>query len=44
MRWTSAVLAQAQWIVGDLIPDATPRAALGSYRAIASEASTLAKP
>ena len=40
----TAVLAKAQWIVGDLLPGATPRASVGTYRAVASEAAALAKP
>jgi hypothetical protein len=39
----TAVLAKAQWIVGDLLPGATPRASVGTYRAVASEAAQLAK-
>jgi len=37
------VLAKAQWIVGDLLPAPTPRASVGTYRAIASEAASIAK-
>lgn len=33
-----ALLAKAQWIVGDLLPAPTPRASVGTYRAIAIEA------
>ncbi|MBV9827367.1 MAG: hypothetical protein JO001_17135 [Alphaproteobacteria bacterium] len=36
------VLAKAQWIVGDLMPAPTPRASVGTYRAIASEATSIA--
>ena len=32
------VLAKAQWIVDPLLPAATPRASVGQFRAIASEA------
>ena len=40
----SAVLAKAQAIVGDLLPGPTPKATLAEYRAIATEATALAKP
>lgn len=39
-----AILAKAEWIVAPLLPDPTPRASVGTYRAIASEAAALAKP
>jgi len=39
-----AVLAKAEWIVAPLLPDPTPRASVGTYRAIAAEAAALAKP
>ncbi len=39
-----AILAKAQWIVGDLLPAPTPRASVATYRAIASEAAEVAKP
>jgi hypothetical protein len=39
-----AVLAKAQWIVEPLLPDPTPRASVGTYRAIAAEAAAIAKP
>ena len=35
------VLAKAQWIVDPLLPAPTPRASVGQYRAIASEAAAL---
>jgi hypothetical protein len=38
-----AVLAKAQWIVGDLLPAPTPRASVGTYREIASEARDVAR-
>ncbi len=38
-----AILAKAQWIVGELLPAPTPRASVGTYRAIAAEALALAK-
>ena len=37
------VLAKAQWIVGDLLPNPTPRASVGQYRAVAAEAASIAK-
>jgi hypothetical protein len=37
------VLAKAQYIVGDLLPAPTPRASVSDYRAIAAQASALAK-
>jgi hypothetical protein len=39
----AAVLAKAQWIVGDLLPAPTPRASLEDYRAIAVEARGVAQ-
>ena len=39
-----AVLAKAQWIVGDLLPGPAPRASVGTYRDIAAQAADLAKP
>lgn len=39
-----AVLAKAEWIVDPLLPDPTPRASVGTYRAIAAEAAALTKP
>lgn len=39
-----AVLSKAEWIVAPLLPHATPRASVNTYRAIASEAAALAKP
>ena len=39
----SAVLAKAQAIVGDLLPAPTPKATLAEYRAIAGEATAIAK-
>jgi Protein of unknown function (DUF2524) len=39
-----AVLAKAEWIVAPLLPEPTPRASVGTYRGIASEAAALAKP
>ncbi len=38
-----AVLAKAQWIVGDLMPAPTPRASVSAYRSVAAEAAALAK-
>ena len=38
-----AVLAKAQWIVGDLMPAPAPRASVSAYRAVAAEAAALAK-
>jgi hypothetical protein len=38
------VLAKAQYIVGDLMPAATPRASVTDYRAIATQAAALAEP
>jgi hypothetical protein len=37
------VLAKAQYIVGDLMPAPTPRASVSDYRAIAAEATGIAK-
>jgi hypothetical protein len=39
-----AILAKAEWIVAPLLPDPTPRASVGTYRAIAGEAAALTKP
>ncbi len=39
-----AVLAKAQYIVGDLMPAPTPRASVTDYRAIAAQAAALVKP
>ena len=39
----TAVLAKAQWIVGDLLPGPTPRASVGTYRSFAAEAAALAQ-
>lgn len=39
-----AILAEAEWIVAPLLPDPTPRASVGTYRAIAAQAAALAKP
>ncbi len=39
-----AVLEKAEWIVGALLPDPTPRASVSTYRAIAGEAAALVKP
>jgi hypothetical protein len=39
-----AVLAKAQYIVGDLMPAPTPRASVTDYRAIAAQAVALVKP
>jgi hypothetical protein len=39
-----AVLAKAQWIVDPLLPGPLPRASVGTYRAIAKEAASVAKP
>lgn len=36
-----AVLAKAQWIVDPLLPSPTPRASVGQYRAIATEAANV---
>lgn len=36
-------LAKARWIVGDLLPAATPRASVATYRGIASEARDVAR-
>ena len=36
-----AVLAKAQWIVDPLMPQPTPRASVGQYRAVASEAAAV---
>jgi len=38
-----SILAQAQWIVGDLMPAPTPRASVSTYRSVAAEAAALAK-
>jgi len=38
------VLAKAQWIVDPLLPGPSPRASVGSYRALAAEAAEAAKP
>ncbi len=35
------VLAKAQWIVDPLMPQPTPRASVGQYRAVASEAASV---
>jgi hypothetical protein len=35
------VLAKAQWIVDPLMPQPTPRASVGQYRTIASEAASV---
>ncbi len=37
-----AVLAKAQWIVADLVPNSQPRATVAEYRAIVAEAATVA--
>jgi hypothetical protein len=37
------VLAKAEWIVEPLLPDPTPRASVGQFRAIAAQAATVAK-
>lgn len=37
------VLAKAQWIVEPLLPAPTPRASVGQYRAVASEAEAVSK-
>jgi hypothetical protein len=42
-RFTT-VLAKAQAIVADLLPGPTPRASVSDYRAIAAEATSIAKP
>jgi hypothetical protein len=39
-----AVLAKAQYIVGDLMPSPTPRASVTDYRNIAAQAAALVKP
>lgn len=39
-----AVLAKAQYIVGDLMPSPTPRASVSDYRNIAAQAAALVKP
>jgi hypothetical protein len=38
-----AVLAKAQWIVGELLPAPTPRASVATYRSIVSEARDIAQ-
>jgi len=38
------VLAKAQWIVDPLLPGPTPRASVGTYRSLAEDAATVAKP
>lgn len=36
------VLVKAEWIVGPLLPDPTPRASVGQYRALAEQAAAIA--
>jgi len=37
------VLKKAQWIVGDLLPGPQPRASVGAFRSLGSEAIEIAK-